>query len=71
LITWREVGQETSSGIVDDILWIECGTPTDYYQELEVSRNASAAEIKQAFRSLATRYHPDLCRTVSPALAEA
>jgi molecular chaperone DnaJ len=31
----------------------------DYYQVLEVARNATEAEIKKAFRRLAMKYHPD------------
>ncbi len=31
----------------------------DYYETLEVPRNASADEIKRAFRRLAMQYHPD------------
>lgn len=32
---------------------------TDFYELLGVARNASDAEIKKAFRSLALKYHPD------------
>ncbi len=35
-------------------------TPPNHYQTLQISRQASPSEIKQAFRRLARQYHPDL-----------
>ncbi|MFI5124056.1 MAG: DnaJ C-terminal domain-containing protein [Chitinophagales bacterium] len=33
---------------------------TDYYKILEIPKNASADDIKKAYRKLARKYHPDL-----------
>ena len=35
-------------------------TDRDYYEILDVARTASQGEIKQAFRSLARKFHPDV-----------
>jgi len=36
--------------------------PPDYYQTLGVSRTCTPDEIRRAYRRLARRYHPDVCR---------
>ena len=48
------------------ILWAVCAVlaaisnaAEDYYKILGVSRDASAKDIKKAFRKLAVKYHPD------------
>ncbi len=36
--------------------------PKDHYEVLGVSRDAGLVEIKNAFRTLARKWHPDLCK---------
>ena len=35
------------------------GTTRDYYEILGVGRDASASDVKAAYRRLAIKYHPD------------
>ena len=43
---------------------------SQWYDILEVARDASPADIKKAYRKLALKWHPDKCRTHSKTEAE-
>ena len=45
-------------------------TSIDYYEVLNVSRNASDQEIKQAYRRLVRKYHPDVAEDKEKAQEE-
>ena len=32
----------------------------DYYEVLEIEKNANEEEVKRAYRKMAKKYHPDL-----------
>jgi preprotein translocase subunit Sec63 len=38
-------------------------TEPDYYALLGVLHNAGSDELKRAYRALALKYHPDVCKT--------
>jgi curved DNA-binding protein CbpA len=40
-------------------------TASDYYSILHINKDASTDEIKKAYRNLAKKYHPDICKDLN------
>lgn len=53
-INWRALS--ASDGEID---WRDVPIAKDYYELLEVSKNASVEVIRRAYRVLMEKYHPD------------
>ena len=63
-IEWNELSASRSSrpkaaATWDTFSWKEMTRTQDLYERLEISRRASPAAIKQAYRTLIEKYHPD------------
>lgn len=41
------------------LFWVAAQANPDFYQLLELGREANEADIKRAFRKLSLKYHPD------------
>ena len=54
---YRNAGGDNSSGSTDQAQ--DSSVPWDPYKILEIERGASQDDIKQAYRQLAGKYHPD------------
>lgn len=57
----REIGQhlQINAADVDAILAIVSKDSSAYYTVLEIDSSASDAEVKKAYRNMASRFHPD------------
>lgn len=54
-MNWRSLNDDHG----DHIQWRDIVEPADYYETLQVSRNASPDIIKRAYRTLIEQCHPD------------
>jgi len=64
----QEIGQhlKLNARDVDAIMAIFVKNTNSYYQILEITSSASDQEIKKAYRSMATRFHPDKVQHLGP-----
>ena len=64
----QEIGQhlKLNASDVDAIMAIFVKNNNSYYKMLEVDPSASDQEIKKAYRSMATRFHPDKVQHLGP-----
>lgn len=67
MILWQECESAEAN---TPLLWIDLPTPPDHYRTLGLQSDASHVHIKQAYRSLAQRFHPDTHPEADPSLAE-
>ncbi len=64
----REIGQhlQLNTADVDAIMAIFVKNTQSYYKLLEIDPTASDQEIKRAYRSMATKFHPDKVQHLGP-----
>ncbi|MBC8377359.1 MAG: molecular chaperone DjiA [FCB group bacterium] len=64
----REIGQhlKLNARDVDAIMAIFVKNTNSYYKILEIDPSANDQEIKKAYRSMATRFHPDKVQHLGP-----
>jgi curved DNA-binding protein len=70
MLKWRDIKSPDQDVPQEAVHWVELMQRRDHYSELRVSRDASPAEIKHAYRRMALRYHPDLNRELSQTVSE-
>jgi preprotein translocase subunit Sec63 len=71
VIQWHELEDHAAEHRQScDVQWTELRIVPNYYRQLGIDPTATDTEIKQAYRKLATLFHPDLQPSGSRATAE-